>query len=87
MNQPAIWRGALDQTLMVNRLVDMDWKFGGYVLRFLYFFLMIIQILSLETLSCDVIGHVTIRLAMCGLLYVVSLNHTVVERLHLNYFR
>jgi len=29
-NQTAIWRGAIDQTLMVNRLIDMDWKFGGY---------------------------------------------------------
>ena len=28
-NQTAIRRGALDQTLMVNRLIDMDWKFGG----------------------------------------------------------
>ena len=29
MNQTAMCRGALDQTLMVNRLIDMDWKFGG----------------------------------------------------------
>jgi hypothetical protein len=27
-NQAAMWRCTLDQTLSVNRLVDMDWKFG-----------------------------------------------------------
>ena len=28
-NQPALSKGALDLTLMVNQLVDMEWKFGG----------------------------------------------------------
>lgn len=30
-NFVALSRGALDLTLMVNQLVDMEWKFGGLI--------------------------------------------------------